>query len=429
MTMQPVHFEATLSADEARRVALAAQGFGGRRDAAPSKWRQLAPTIGRMGLLQIDSVNVLVRSHYLPVYSRVGAYSREALDEKSLAGGPKRALFEYWAHEASLLPLEFHPLMRWRMKRAAAGIGIYGGISKFAAENPDYIRAVIAEIGRRGPLAASELDDPGTRSGPWWGWHKGKTALEYLFWTGEVTTSHRRGFERIYDLTERGIPAAIGALATPTEADAIRELALAGARAHGVATETDIRDYFRLPVAEARLAIAELVEAGALDRVQVEGWKQPAFLVAGMPIPKRLAPTALLSPFDPLVWHRPRTERIFDFHYRLEFYTPEPKRVFGYFVMPFLHRGRLEGRVDLKADRAGGRLRVLGVFAEEKIRRGDDMLAALAAELRHLAGWLNLADIVVEAETPLAVALSSEIRTAEDVSIGGSIFNSPLGVD
>lgn len=404
-----------LTADEARRIALAAQGFGGRRQAKLSSWRQISPVIGQMGLLQLDSVNVLVRSHYLPTFSRIGAYDRAALDARAFAGGKKRALFEYWAHEASLLPLELHPLMRWRMQRAASGVGIYTGLSRFASENRDYVRAVVDEIRRRGPLAASELDDPGTRSGPWWGWHKGKTALEFLFWAGEVTTGHRRGaFERVYDLTERVIPAEIGAIATPSEADAIRALALAGAKAHGVATETDIRDYFRLPVAEARLALGELVEAGALRPVTVEGWKQQGYLVDGAAIPARATPTALLSPFDPLVWHRPRTERIFDFHYRLEFYTPGPKRIFGYFVMPFLHRGRLEARVDLKADRAAGRLRILGVFAEASLRKPEPMVTALAEELRHLAGWLDLADITVEADTPLAVLLAKHVTRGSD---------------
>ena len=398
-----------LTVDEARRIALAAQGFGNRRGTKLSSWRQVQPVIGQMGLLQLDSVNVLVRSHYLPTYSRIGAYDRAALDACAFAGGKKRALFEYWAHEASLLPLELQPLMRWRMQRAAAGIGIYSGIARFAAENRDYIAAVVDEIRRRGPLAASELDDPGTRSGPWWGWHKGKTALEFLFWAGEVTTGQRRGFERVYDLTERVIPADVWAIATPSESDAIRALALAGARAHGVATEADIRDYFRLPVREARKAIGELVEEGALRPAQVEGWKQPGFLASGATLPARATPTALLSPFDPLVWHRPRTERIFDFHYRLEFYTPGPKRVFGYFVMPFLYRGRLVARVDLKADRAAGRLRVLGVFAEANLRRPAPMLVALAEELRHLAAWLELADIEVAADGPLSAGLQQHI--------------------
>ncbi|ODT15912.1 MAG: cytoplasmic protein [Kaistia sp. SCN 65-12] len=426
MTIHQSLLQGTLSAEEARRIALAAQGFGGGRADGPAQWRRIAPVVSRMGLLQIDSVNVLVRSHYLPVFSRIGAYARDALDQRAFAGGARRALFEYWAHEASLLPLDMQPLMRWRMRRAAAGVGIYGGLVRFATENPGYVRAVIAEIGRRGPLAASELDDPGERSGPWWGWHKGKTALEYLFWTGEVTTSHRRGFERVYDLTERAIPAAVTAAPTPDEPDAIRALALAGARAHGVATEIDIRDYFRLPVAETKLAIAELVEEGAIEPVTVDGWKQPAYLAAGTAIPKRMTPTALLSPFDPLVWHRPRTERIFDFHYRLEFYTPEPKRIFGYFVMPFLHRGRLEGRVDLKADRAAGRLRVFGVFVEAGVRRADDMIFALATELRRLAGWLELTDIAVETDTPAATTLRRALASVADGSNSNEFIHSPL---
>lgn len=427
MTIHQSLLQGSLSAEEARRIALAAQGFGGTRADTLSHWRKVAPVVARMGLLQLDSVNVLVRSHYLPVFSRIGAYAREALDQRAFAGGAKRALFEYWAHEASLLPLDLQPLMRWRMKRAAAGIGIYGGIARFAADNPAYVRAVVDEIRRRGPLAAGELDDPGERSGPWWGWHKGKTALEFLFWAGEVTTSHRRGFERVYDLTERAMPAAVMAAPTPDEPDAIRALALAGARAHGVATEIDIRDYFRLPVAEAKIAIRELVEAGELAPVQVDGWKQPAYLADGAAIPKRLAPTALLSPFDPLVWHRPRTERIFDFHYRLEFYTPEPKRTFGYFVMPFLHRGRLEGRVDLKADRATGRLRVFGVFLEDGVRRTDALIGALAAELWHLAGWLKLSDVVVESEQVAAEALRRALVAATDASIPHERLHAPLG--
>jgi uncharacterized protein YcaQ len=409
MAIPPGSSQETISADEARRIALAAQGFGGGRSLAQSPWRRIAPVVAQMGLLQLDSVNVLVRSHYLPVFSRIGAYSREALEQRAFAGGTGREMFEYWAHEASLLPLDLQPLMRWRMRRAEAGIGIYRGIAEFAADNPDYIRAVVDEIRRRGPLAAGDLDDPGARSGPWWGWHKGKTALEYLFWAGHVTTGHRRGFERVYDLTERAIPDAILSVPTPDEPEAIRALALAGARAHGVATEIDIRDYFRLPVAETKRALAELVEEGALVPVRVDGWKQPAYLAKGAIIPARIAPTALLSPFDPLVWHRPRTERIFDFHYRLEFYTPGPKRTYGYFVMPFLHRGRLEGRVDLKADRAGGRLRVFGVFLEAGIRRPNDTIDALASELWHLARWLNLSEIAVEGQALAASALQAAL--------------------
>ncbi|MCX5493119.1 winged helix DNA-binding domain-containing protein [Kaistia dalseonensis] len=411
MSALPESHAHDISADEARRIALAAQGFGVRRSEAPSRWPQIEACVGCMGLLQIDSVNALVRSHYLPIFSRLGAYPRSALEARAFDGGRRRTMFEYWAHEASLLPLSLHPLMRWRMRRAAAGQGIYGGIARFARENVAYVEAVRDELAARGPLSASELEDPGQRSGPWWGWHKGKTALEYLFWSGVVTTASRRGFERVYDLSERVIPSAIWDLPTPDEPDAIRALALHGAEAHGVATEIDIRDYFRLPVAEARRAIAELVEAGDILPVTVEGWRQQGFLARAAARPARITPSALLSPFDPLVWHRPRTERIFDFHYRLEFYTPGHKRSFGYFVMPFLHRGRLEGRVDLKADRAGGALLVLGVFLEERIRKTEPLLNELARELRHLAGWLELGRIELTGEGPHMALLAQKIET------------------
>jgi hypothetical protein len=392
---------AEFSAAEARRIALSAQGFGVRRSEAPSRWPQVEAAIRQMGFLQLDSVNVLVRSHYLPVYSRLGSYPASSLDARAFAAGPKRAFFEYWAHEASLLPIDLQPLFRWRMQRAEDGLGIYGGVHRFASENPAYVAATLAEIVRNGARSASELDDPGKRNGPWWGWHKGKIALEYLFWTGKVTTAFRRGFERVYDLPERVLPAEVLQRPTPSAADGARELARLGAKAHGIATEAEIRDYFRLPVAETRQAIAELVEAGRLAQVAVEGWRQPAYFDPEQPVPARLLPTALLSPFDPLVSHRERTERIFDFHYRLEFYTPGHKRNFGYFVMPFLHRGRIEARVDLKADRKAGRLLVLGVFPEKGVRQVGPMLEALAGELRHLAAWLALPAIAV---TPGAAA-------------------------
>lgn len=359
-----------------------------------------------MGLLQLDSVNVLVRSHYLPVFSRLGSYSREALDRRAFERGRQRRLFEYWAHEASLLPLDLQPLLRWRMRRAEEGREIYGGVHSFARENPAYVAAIIDEITRHGARSASELDDPGERSGPWWGWHKGKTALEYLFWTGRVTTAYRRNFERVYDLTERVIPADILARPEPPPQEAARELVRLGARALGVATEAEIRDYFRLPVAETRQALAELTQAGALRRVEIAGWRQAAFLDPEAELPSRLLPTALLSPFDPLVWNRGRTERLFDFHYRLEFYTPGHKRNFGYFVMPFLHRGRIEARVDLKADRKGSRLLVLGIFPEAKLRRPEPMLDALELELRRLATWLGLDEIALASDSAMTARMA-----------------------
>jgi uncharacterized protein YcaQ len=390
----------SLTAAAARRIALAAQGFGVRRTAARTPWPRTAAVIGRMGLLQLDSVSALVRAHYLPVFSRIGDYDRGALDRRAF-GDEGREFFEYWAHEASLLPFQFYPLMRWRMARAARHIGTSNGFATFGRDQRDYLRAVESEIRVRGPLVARDLADPGKRSGSWWGWNKGKSALEYLFRTGVVTAAGRRGFERAYDLTERALPAPVVAMAAPAEADAIRDLAAFAARAFGVATETDIRDYFRLPVADARRAIGELVEAGTIIPAEVARWRQPAFLASGAAQPSRIAPTALVSPFDPLVWFRPRTERLFDFHYRIELYTPAAKRQFGYYVLPFLHRGRLTARLDLRSDRATGVLGVHGIFAEQGAR-SDALAAAIAGELRHLARWLDLSEIRIARRGDLA---------------------------
>jgi uncharacterized protein YcaQ len=394
----------SLTAREARTIALSAQGFGRRRTAAVSPWPHARAAIEDMALLQLDSVNVLVRSHYLPVFSRIGNYDRAALDRRAFASGGRRELFEYWAHEASLLPLSLHPLMRWRMARARRLVGVHASHAEWVRGARGYIRAVKRELADRGPLAAADLSDPGERSGPWWGWHKGKAALEYLFRTGEVTTAGRRGaFERVYDLTERAIKAEVLGLPTPPEADAVRELAAIAGRAFGIATEIDIRDYFRLPVAEARKAIGELVEEGVLQPAFVQGWDRPAYLVA-RPVPQNPRPTALLSPFDPLVWFRPRTERLFGFHYRIEIYTPQHKRKFGYYVLPFLHAGRLRARVDVKAARSDGVLDVLGAHAEAGVDPGD-LGPDLALELQRLAGWLGLGGVRVAPQGDLAQAL------------------------
>jgi uncharacterized protein len=398
--------KASLTNAEARRIGLAAQGFGRRKTAGRSPWPAIAATIVDIGFLQLDSVNVLVRSHYLPVFSRIGDYDRAALDRHGFEGGKHRAMFEYWAHEASLLPLQVQPLLRWRMARAKRYIGSTPARAEAHRHQRAYYRAILREVERRGPIAASDLEDPGERSGPWWGWHRGKGALERLFHTGEVTSAGRRGgFERVYDLTERVIPSDILALPTPLERDAIRELAAAGARAFGVATELDIRDYFRLPVAEARQAIAELVEEGALVPVSVDGWDKPAYLAAGAEAPRRIAATALLSPFDPLVWFRPRTERLFDFHYRIEIYTPQTKRKFGYYVLPFLHQGRLKARVDLKAEREAGVLAVRGAHVERGADR-DGLAPALAAELGRMAKWLGLGSVRIDRNGDLAESLA-----------------------
>ncbi len=399
---------ASLSGAEARRIALVAQGFGVRRTRRPSGWARIERAVETMGLLQIDSVNALIRSHYLPAYSRLGPYDRDVLDRRAF-GLKRKALFEYWAHEASLLPMALHPLFRWRMARAQRHDGIYSGLANFAREKHGYVREVLEEVRADGAMTARELSRPGARKGPWWGWTDGKTALEYLFWTGEVTTATRQGgFERVYDLTERVIPPAVLNAPTPAEADAVRGLVGIAARALGVATETDLRDYFRLPVAAARLALSELVEDGDLIPAAVKGWHQRAYLDPHAPCPGQVAGTALLSPFDPLVWARARAERLFDFEYRIEIYTPAAKRRYGYYVLPFLHRGRLVARVDLKADRAAGLLRVPAVHLEPR-RDPSATAEALAGELVMLAEWLGLAGVALGRRGNLANPLKAAL--------------------
>lgn len=385
-----------LPVEVARRIALAAQGFGEARPGGAVGPRRIGRTIGRLGLLQIDSVSVVVRAHYLPLFSRLGSYPREHLE--AAAWGRPRRLFEYWAHEASLLPVALQPLLRWRMERARAGEGIYGGLARFGAERRPYIDEVLAAVARRGPLGASAIE--GERgAGGWWGWGDAKRALEWLFWAGLVTTATRRGFERVYDLPERVLPREVVAAPTPAPADARRELIRLSARALGVATASDLRDYFRLDPADAHPRIAELVEEGALRPVAVEGWRQPAYLHAGARIPRRVAARALLAPFDPVVWERARTERLFGFRYRLEIYTPRAARQHGYYVLPFLWGDRLVGRVDLKADRKAGVLRVLAVHAEPGAPAGAG--EALDAELRLMAEWLGLPAVAFPAVAAL----------------------------
>ena len=380
----------SLSAAEARRLALAAQGFGRARPAEGTvSTRDVLRTIRRLGLVQIDSVNVLVRSHYLPLYSRLGPYDRAWLDEVAY-GGRRRRLYEYWGHEASLLPVETQPLLRWRMQRAKNGDGLWGSVARFGRERRRFCSSILAEIRERGPLGVSEIAAAGGRRGGWWGWSEGKLALEWLFWTGQVTTHARRGsFERIYDLTERALPAAVVDAPTPTTPEAQRELLRIALRALGVATERDLRDYFRLGVADTRARLAELVEAGECLPVQVESWRGPAYLASDARVPRRIEACALLSPFDSLVWFRERLQRLFAFHYRIEIYTPAHKRRHGYYVLPFLLGDRLVARVDLKSDRAAGVLRTVSTHLEPTVDAAE-VRPALRQELQRLAGWLGL---------------------------------------
>ena len=391
----------TLTAGEARRIALAAQGFGGPRD-APLGRRQLTKLIERLGVVQIDSVNVVSRTHYLPAFSRLGAYPRELLEE--LAWARKRPLFEYWAHEASLLPLSTQPLLRWRMEDAREGVGTWKGIARFMRERRAFLDRVLEEIAARGPLSASELEMGHKGEGGWWGWSEAKRAVESLFWAGELTTATRRGtFERVYGLPHKVLPAAVHAAPTPPRDEAQRQLVAIAARAMGVATERDLRDYFRMGVAETRARVGELVEAGDLTPVTVKGWREPAYLDPAARRPRKIAAQALLSPFDNLIWFRERTERMFGVRIRLEIYTPAEKRTHGYYVLPFLEGDAITARVDLKADRKAGVLIVQASHAEPWA--SGDTPANLAAELRRMAAWLGLESVRVEPKGDLAGAL------------------------
>ena len=377
----------SLTLAQARRIALAAQGFGAARPAEVAGGH-LRRTVARLGLHQIDSVNVLVRAHYMPAFSRLGIFDRGLIDRAAWGRKRERRLFEYWAHEASLLPLEMHPLLRWRMASAERGEIGWGSLKAYAGGRRAEAEAILARIRAEGPLAASDFEEGRGRSG-WWEWGDTKRALEWLFWAGLITTATRRGsFERVYDLTERVIPAAILALPTPTEAEAKRGLVAHAAEALGIATETDLRDYFRLKPEAARQALAELVEEGTVSPVAVEGWTKPAFLHRDARRPRRIRGQALLAPFDPLVWERSRTERLFGFRYRIEIYTPAEKRVHGYYVLPFLLDEALVARVDLKADRARSRLLVQRTTLEPgaPAETGE----RLAAELQLMARWLGL---------------------------------------
>ncbi|MGH6910141.1 MAG: winged helix-turn-helix domain-containing protein [Phenylobacterium sp.] len=397
---------ASLTAGEARRIALAAQGFGTPRPDGEIGKRQLLKVIDRLGVVQIDSVNVISRTHYMPAFSRLGAYPRALLDE--VAWGKKRPLFEYWAHEASLLPLSAQPLFRWRMQDAQEGAGVWKGVARFLRDRRDFVDKVLEEIAARGPMSASELDMGHKGEGGWWGWSEAKRAVECLFWTGELTTATRRGtFERVYGLPEKVLPRAIVEAPTPPRDEAQRALYRMAARAMGVATAKDLRDYFRMPVDGAKDRLAELVEDGSLLPVTVKGWREPAYLDPGARRPRRIDAQALLSPFDNLIWFRERTERMFAVRYRIEIYTPAEKRTHGYYVLPFLEGDALTARVDLKADRKAGVLIVQASHAEPWA--SDATPVRLAQELKLMAGWLGLDTVRVEKKGDLAGALSSAL--------------------
>ena len=400
-----------LSLDQARRTAVAAQGFAESKPAGAVTRAHLRRLISRIQVLQLDSVSVAVRAHYAPVFSRLGPYDRDAVDRAAWSHSAKapRLLIEYWAHEAALMAVDDWPLMRWRMREYTHGR--WG--TEIVRKNAKLAEDVVAAVAELGPSTAGQIEahlesEPRGRKGPWWDRSDTKWVAEALWASGVLTTATRVGFARHYDLTERVLPPEVVAREVDDE-EAVRELVLRSATALGVGTETDIRDYFRLGAKQAKPAIADLVAAGELEPVEVEGWTAPAYLRVGQLVPRRDRGTALLCPFDPLIFFRPRVERLFDFHYRIEIYVPQPKRQYGYYVWPFLMDGRLVGRVDLKAERPRDALHVVGAFAEPG-QHGGRVAEALAGELRSMASWLGLADVTVGERGELAKPLRAALR-------------------
>lgn len=399
----------TLRLDEARRIALAAQGFTDPRPAGRVDRRHFRRVVDRVGLVQIDSVNVLTRSHELPFLARLGPYQRTALSSWLWGSGE---IFEYWGHEASLLPVELHPLLRWRMRADHA----WGGMVRIAKERPELVDQVLAAVAERGPVTLGELEHLGdaikrgpAAPGAMWNWSDAKKAVELLFWDGTVSALRNpASFGRHYVLPERVIPPEVLAAATPSDDDALKALLLRAARSHGVGTARDLADYFRLNIVTSRRLLSELVADRELRPVEVEGWRHGAYLHPQATLPRRVRGSALLSPFDSLIWERERTEALFGFRYRLEIYVPQAKRVHGYYVLPFLHDGRLVGRVDLKADRQAGVLRVQAAHAEASFDP-DRSLPALVDRLRELGVFLGLADVAAADRGDLAPVLATAL--------------------
>ena len=404
-----------LSIAQARRIALAAQGFTDRRPAAAPTMAHLKRVVGRTRLLQMDSVNIAARAHLMPLFSRLGAYDPDLLHRAAWQPGRgRRLLVEYWAHEAALIPVSDWPLFRWRMDEFAEGR--YRHTREVMRRNRSLVgdvRAVIENAGATTPRAIeAELGierEPGA-AGSWWQRGEVKHLCEAMFAAGDLSAVRNGNFVRHYDLTERIVGADIVAL-RPDRGQAHRELVSRAAQALGVATVADLADYYRLRPADARPAVAELVDDGVLQEISVDGWRDPAYLAAGAVIPRRVDASAILSPFDPLVFFRPRAERLFDFHYRIEIYVPEHKRVHGYYVLPYLLGTDIAARVDLKADRKNRTLQVLGAYCEPGRSRGL-VAERLSADLRSFAGWQDLDDVVVSGRGDLAPDLQRVLHVA-----------------
>lgn len=393
-------------------MALAAQGFTRPRPGVDSAVtsRHVARVIERLGFFQIDSVNVLARAQYMPLFSRLGAYDVDILHRA--AGRSPRRLFEYWAHEAAFVDVRLWPAFQFRME---SGARMWGGMARIAQEKPEFVEWVLEEVRENGPLTARDIehDVPRERDNWGWNWSEVKAALEYLFYKGRVTSARRNAaFERVYDLPERVIPPAQLDAPPLSAAEAHRVLVEHAARALGIGTAQCLRDYFRMDPAQTAAAITDLLASGELLPATIAGWKRPAYLHRDAVVPRRVQARALLSPFDPLVFERTRTEKLFDFRYRIEIYVPAERRVHGYYVLPFLLGDRLVARVDLKADRASGTLMVHGAWAET--HAPEHTARELAAELRHLTAWLGLRSVSPPDKGDLARELTSALVSPLD---------------
>ena len=381
----------SLSIKDARALALAAQGFDSPRTKTKSTTADAVALIKKLGVIQIDSVNVLVRSQELPLFSRLGDHDRNAIPKATSQG----KIFEYWGHEAAHLPVELHPMFRFKMHAARSGKLKHWGLTSFYAENKAFVKRILKYVEVNGSTSARELSTRTTKKSSWWDWDEAKTALEYLFLTGELMSCGRGSdFARVYDIPERVLPRKILQMPTPSETEARKDLLVRAMRAQGVATMRDLADYYRQKPAIVKPLVSQLVEQGVLREVSVDGWQDKAYVHRNAQLPKRLFATALLSPFDSLVWCRPRNERLFNFHYRIEIYTPQAKRKFGYYVLPFMVNGEMVGRVDLKADRANSKLLVQSVHTEKRIKRAA-INVTLGKELSLIAKFLNLNSRIV----------------------------------
>ena len=396
----------TLRKAEARRIALGAQGFAAPKLDRPVTMRDVQAVTNRLAQFQIDSINVVTRAQFMPLFSRLGPYDPALLQRAAYQ--PPRRLFEYWGHAASLIDMSLQPLLRFRMQPGFRDV--WSGVERVAQQNADLIPFVREEVTARGPISARDLEvvEQRDRSNWGWNWSRVKTVLEWLFYVGEVTSAYRNSqFERVYDLPERVISRAVLAIPTPTPQESVTGLIRRAARALGIADESSLRDYFRTRLPMTRRAIATLVEGGELLPVTVEGTgSRPWYLWHQARVPRRVGARALLSPFDSMIFERARLERLFDFIYRIEIYVPEPKRLHGYYVYPFLLDEDFVARVDLKADRARGVLRVNAAWIEPGCD-SFDVATELASELKIMAEWLGLHAVEIVPRGDLAPALAA----------------------